>query len=66
MSLQNASTKLLKGHSQAGLLPVGSGQRAENVGSRIISATLEDLQGLIESASSASDFFQRVLGLTID
>ena len=63
MSLK-MQTKLLKAIEEKSFYPLGS-ERAETSDFRIISATLEDVQGLIRAGKLRFDFFQRVHGLTI-
>jgi DNA-binding NtrC family response regulator len=58
-------TKLLKAIEERSFYPVGS-DRAEASQFRIVSATLEDLQGLIKAGKLRFDFFQRIHGLTIE
>lgn len=64
MSLK-MQTKLLKAVEERSFFPLGS-DKAESSRFRIISATLEDLQGLIKAGTLRFDFFQRIHGFTLD
>jgi DNA-binding NtrC family response regulator len=64
MSL-NMQTKLLKAIEERSFYPVGS-DKPEASEFRLISATLEDLQQLIEQKRMRFDFFQRIHGLTVN
>lgn len=64
MSLK-MQTKLLKAIEEKTFYPIGSDQ-PESSNFRIISATLENLQGLIKAGQLRFDFFQRIHGLTIE
>jgi DNA-binding NtrC family response regulator len=64
MSLK-MQTKLLKAIEERTFYPLGS-DRPETSQFRIISATLEDLQGLIKAGKLRFDFFSRIHGLTIE
>lgn len=63
MSLK-MQTKLLKAIEERSFFPLGC-DRPETSQFRIISATLEDLQGLIKAGKLRFDFFQRIHGLTV-
>ncbi|OGR98489.1 MAG: hypothetical protein A2V88_05960 [Elusimicrobia bacterium RBG_16_66_12] len=63
MSLK-MQTKLLKAIEEKSFYPLGS-DKPEKSQFRIISATLEDLQGLIKAGKLRFDFFQRIHGLTV-
>jgi len=63
MSL-NMQTKLLKAIEERTFYPLGA-ERPETSDFRVISATLEDLQGLIAQGRLRFDFFQRIHGLTV-
>lgn len=63
MSLK-MQAKLLKAIEEKTFYPVGS-ERPETSRFRIISATLEDLQGLIKDGKLRFDFFQRIHGMTV-
>ncbi|MDD2773556.1 MAG: sigma-54 dependent transcriptional regulator [Elusimicrobiales bacterium] len=60
----NMQTKLLKAIEERTFYPVGS-DRPEHSDFRIISATLEDLQQLLEQQKLRFDFFQRIHGFTV-
>ncbi|MFC1521769.1 sigma-54-dependent transcriptional regulator [Elusimicrobiota bacterium] len=64
MSLK-MQTKLLKAIEEKTFFPLGS-DKPETSNFRIISATLEDVQGMVKSGKLRFDFFQRVHGLTIN
>jgi len=64
MSLK-MQTKLLKAIEEKSFYPLGS-DKPEKSQFRIISATLEDLQGLIKAGKLRFDFFQRIHGLTVE
>ena len=64
MSL-DMQTKLLKAIEERSFYPVGS-DHAESSEFRIVSATLEDLQRLLNKGQLRFDFFQRVHGLTVN
>lgn len=64
MSLK-MQTKLLKAIEERSFYPLGS-DKPETSKFRLISATLEDIQGLIKSGKLRFDFFQRIHGLTIE
>ena len=63
MSLK-MQTKLLKGIEEKSFYPLGS-DRPESSRFRVISATLEDMSGLVKSGKMRFDFSQRIQGLTI-
>lgn len=63
MSLK-MQAKLLKAIEERSFYPMGS-DKSETSHFRVISATLEDIQGLIKTGKLRFDFFQRVHGLTI-
>lgn len=63
MSLQ-MQTKLLKAIEERSFYPLNS-EKTETSNFRIISATLEDLHGLIRTGKLRFDFYQRIQGLTI-
>ncbi len=63
MSLK-MQTKLLKAIEEKTFYPLGS-EKPETSRFRIVSATLEDLQGLIKAGKLRFDFYQRIHGLTI-
>jgi DNA-binding NtrC family response regulator len=63
MSLK-MQTKLLKAIEERSFYPLGS-EKPETSRFRLISATLEDLQGLIKAGKLRFDFFQRIHGLPI-
>lgn len=63
MSL-SMQTKLLKAIEERSFYPLGS-DRPETSRFRVISATLEDLQGLLKAGKLRFDFFQRIHGLTV-
>lgn len=64
MSLK-MQTKLLKAIEEKSFFPLGS-DRPETSRFRVISATLENLPGLIKAGRMRFDFFQRVHGLSIE
>lgn len=63
MSLK-MQTKLLKAVEEKSFYPLGA-ERPESSSFRVISATLEDIQGLIKAGKMRFDFFQRIHGLTV-
>ncbi|TBR23348.1 sigma-54-dependent Fis family transcriptional regulator [bacterium] len=63
MSL-NMQAKLLKAIEERSFYPLGS-DKPETSRFRVISATLEDLQGLLKAGKLRFDFFQRIHGLTV-
>ncbi len=63
MSLKMQS-KLLKAIEERSFFPLGS-EKPETSGFRIVTATLEDVQGLIKAGKMRFDFFQRIHGLAV-
>ena len=63
MSLK-MQTKLLKAIEERSFYPLGS-DRPETSRFRVISATLEDIQGFLKAGKLRFDFFQRIHGLTV-
>jgi len=63
MSLK-MQAKLLKAVEERSFYPLGA-ERPETSRFRLISATLEDLQGLIQSGRLRFDFYQRIHGVTV-
>lgn len=64
MSLK-MQAKLLKAIEERSFFPLGS-DKIETSRFRVVSATLEDMQGLIKAGSMRFDFFQRVHGLSVE
>lgn len=63
MSLK-MQTKLLKAIEERAFYPLGS-EKPETSRFRLVSATLEDVQGLIKAGKLRFDFYQRIHGLTV-